>query len=212
MDDFTRRKAGKKDIQFFEWIEWRYGCNFINAFVSDKFEVASEHGASYRCSTQKEIFPILDRCHCVPDSNDAIFDYGCGKGSALISFLDYGFQKVGGVEYEPKIYDVLADNMQKLGIDTDVNVELICGDAGNLDTELDQYNWLYFYKPFDDYVFKKCIDSICRSYQRKKRKIHIISINPIAWNYIENSGMFRLVNQFTIDTRQRVVDVFETYD
>ncbi len=211
-DAFTRRKVGKRDIQFFEWLEWKYHCNFLTAIEKNEFEVASEHGAPYRCTTQKEIFPILDKCHCVPDIDDAIFDYGCGKGSALISFLDYGFKKVGGAEYEPKIYDVLMDNMQKLGIDTDENVELICGDAGKLDTELDQYNWFYFFLPFDNRIFEKCMDSICRSYQRKKRKLHIISISPLSWRCIEDSGIFRLVNQFTVDMRQRVVDVFETYE
>lgn len=126
----------------------------------------------------------------------------------MISFLDYGFKKVGGVEYEPKIYEVLTANMRKLGIGTDEGVELICGDAANLDTELDQYNWFYFFLPFDTYIFEKCIDSICRSYQRKKRKLHIISISPFSWQCIENSGIFRLVNQFTVDMRQRVVNIY----
>lgn len=211
-DAFNRRKTGKRDIQFFEWLEWRYQCNFLTVVDSGDFEVAFAHGCSYRCTTQKEIFPILDKCHCVPNSDDAIFDYGCGKGSALISFLDYGFKKVGGVEYEPKIYEVLADNMQKLGIGTDEDVELICDDAGNLDVELERYNWFYFFQPFDSYIFEKCIDAICRSYRRKRRKLHVININPVNGKYIENTGIFWLVNQFTVDMRQRVVDVFETYE
>lgn len=212
IDAFNKRKTGQKDIQFFEWLEWKYNCNFLTAIESSEFEVAYGHGSSYRCTTPKEIFPILDRCHCVPDSEDAIFDYGCGKGSALVSFLDYGFKRVGGVEYEPKIYDVLVDNMRKLGLDTDEGVELICGDAQNLNTELDKYNWFYFFFPFDNYIFENCIESICGSYKRKKRKIRIISISPFSWQCIENSGVFRLVNQFTVDMRQRVVDVFETYE
>lgn len=210
-DAFSRRKTGKKDIQFFEWLEWKYNCNFLTAIEKTEFEVASEHGSPYRCTTQKEIFSILDKCHCIPDFDDAIFDYGCGKGSALVSFLDYGFKRVGGVEYEPGIYEVLVDNMQKLGIQANEDVELICGDAGDLNTELDKYNWFYFFLPFDTYIFEKCVDSICRSYQRKKRKLHIISISPLSWQCIEDSGIFRLINQFTVDMRQRVVDVFESY-
>lgn len=209
-DAFNRRKAGKRDIQFFEWLEWKYHCNFLTAVEKSDLEVAFEHGSPYRCTTQKEIFPILDKCHCMPDMEDGIFDYGCGKGSALVSFLDYGFKRVGGVEYEPGIYHVLTDNMRKLGLGEEDGVELICGDAGNLDTELDSYNWFYFFLPFDTYIFEKCMNSICRSYQRKKRKIHIISISPFSWKSIENTGIFRLVNQFTVDMRQRVVDVYES--
>ena len=152
----------------------------------------------------------IDRCHCIPGPNDAIFDYGCGKGGALVSFLDYGFMQVGGIEYEPKIYDVLKENMRRLGLENET--ELLYGDAGELTEQLDKYNWFYFFLPFDDYIFKKCIKAICDSYRRNKRKIHIISISPYSYESIENTGVFRLTNQFTVDMRQRVVDVFESND
>ena len=116
VDVFRKRKDGKRDIQFLEWLEWKYGCNFVTRIHRDFLEVAGAHGAGYGCTTQKEIFPILDRCHCVPQAEDAIFDYGCGKGGALVSFLDYGFLQVGGIEYEPKIYEVLKENVDRLGL------------------------------------------------------------------------------------------------
>ncbi|MCI8947793.1 MAG: hypothetical protein HFI91_12185, partial [Lachnospiraceae bacterium] len=133
---------------------------------------------------------------------------GCGKGGALVSFLDYGFRHVGGIEYEPKIYEVLKENMERLGIKEEA--QLLYGDAGELTVELDGYNWFYFYIPFDSYIFEKCIRAICESYKRKNRKIRILSISPYSHAFIENTGIFRLTNQFTIDTRQRVVDVFES--
>ncbi len=209
-DIFKRRKSGKRDIQFLEWLEWKYGCNFLLPIGMENFEVAGEHGASYRTSTQKELFPVLDRCHCIPTPNDAFFDFGCGKGSAIMSALDYGFTRVGGVEYEPKIYEILADNIKKLDFDKD-KVECIQGNAAELAEELDEYNWFYFYQPFDDVILYQCINAICESMNRRKRKVHIINICPYYHKYIEETGYFRLVNQFTIDTRQRVVSVFESY-
>ena len=62
-DAFHQRKAGKRDIQFIEWLEWKYDCNFIMPIAKDNFENVDEHGARYSISTQKEIFPILDKCH-----------------------------------------------------------------------------------------------------------------------------------------------------
>lgn len=210
-DAFKRRKTGKRDIQFLEWLEWKYDCNFVQKIERENLETEKviEHGATYVTSTQKEIFPILDRCHCVPAVNDAIFDYGCGKGSAMISFLDYGFTHVGGGEYEPKIYDVLMDNMEKLKLKNNKNIECIQGDAADVNERLDKYNWFYMYKPFDDSIFFKVIDNICESIKRHNRKIHIIDILPRYHEYIESRGCFRLTNQFTIDTRQRVVNVYE---
>lgn len=206
---FGGMKSGKRDIQFLEWLEWKYQCNFITAIEKNNFEVAGEHGASYRVTTQKEIFPILDRCHCHPTIDDAIFDYGCGKGGALISFLDYGFYHVGGVEYEPRIYEILVDNMSKLGLENDKVIECIQGNAADIQTELDAYNWFYFFQPFDNIIFEKCINAICKSIERYSRKIYIISIAPQSYKCIKRTGKFRLTNQFTIDSRQRVVDVYE---
>ena len=127
----------------------------------------------------------------------------------MVSFLDYGFQRVGGVEYEPKIYDVLKENIRLLNLED--KAEILYGDAGKITKQLDQYNWFYFFLPFDEYIFERCIQSICDSYERKRRKIHIISISPYSHECIEKTDVFRLTNQFTVDMRQRVVDVFESY-
>lgn len=127
----------------------------------------------------------------------------------MVSFLDYGFEMVGGVEYEPHIYEVLMDNMKKLNVDEE-SIELICNDAVNLNAELDKYNWFYFFLPFDIHIFKQCIVNICKSYKRKQRKIKIISISPYSHNVIEETGVFRLIMELTIDMRQRVVHIYET--
>ena len=95
VDPFTKKKTGRRDIQFQEWLEWKYDCNFLTPISKDDFEVVDHHGARYSSSTQKELFPMLDHCHMHPGVDDAIFDFGCGKGAAILSFLDYGFQKVG---------------------------------------------------------------------------------------------------------------------
>lgn len=95
-DIFYKKKSGMRDIQFMEWLEYIYDCNFVTAIESTYFHDGMKGAHSYRMTAQKEIFPILDKCHCVPQEKDAIFDFGCGKGGAMISFLDYGFQRVGG--------------------------------------------------------------------------------------------------------------------
>lgn len=209
-DPFKARKVGKKDVQFMEWLEDKYGCNFVRRVPKDLMEAVGKHGGGYAVTTQREVFPILDACHCLPKAEDAIFDFGCGKGAALVSFLDYGFDYVGGVEFEPKIYSVLVDNFKKLDIDT-TQSELIYGDASTLTKELDKYNWFYFFRPFDEVIFEPVIQHICESYERKKRRIRLLVINPDCWKMIESTGIFRCVIQPTIDTRRRVVNIYETY-
>lgn len=211
-DVFFQKKAGKRDIQFMEWLEYQYDCNFVNSIQSVYFEGRGKDGrVSYVITTQKEIFPILDKCHCIPQENDAIFDFGCGKGGAMVSFLDYGFRKVGGVEYEKKIFDILTDNFHKLGIRIDGDrIRCIHGDAVSVREELDEYNWFYYFEPFKKQIFIETIKNIAESLKRKPRRIHILNINPYYYEEILNSGYFVLTNQFWIAMRQKVVDVFVT--
>ncbi len=206
----TRNGLCTTGIQFMSVLENKYGCDFLNAVETKDFTVDSRHAHAYRCTTQKELFPILDGCHCIPKHQDAIFDFGCGKGAALVSFLDYGFEQVGGVEYEPKLFETCKSNMEKLKLNRKI-VQLLKGDAADLDEELDNYNWFYFFQPFDRFVFSACIKAITNSYGRNRRKIRIISISPTSHDIITGTEIFRLTNQFSIAMRQRVVDVYETF-
>ncbi len=189
-----------------------YDCNLVTAIESTEFLDGIKGAHSYRLTTQKEIFPILDKCHCIPQEQDAIFDFGCGKGGAMLSFLDYGFRKVGGVEYESGIYEVLISNFRKLGIDCgrDKNVVCIHGDAAEVQAELDNYNWFYFFDPFGKEIFEKVISNVCDSLKRKPRRVFVININPKYHKVVLDSGCFVLTNQFCVAVRQKVVDVFVT--
>lgn len=209
-DVFLRRKSGIRDIQFMEWLEYIYDCNYVERISNQYFEGdGKEERISYVISTQKEIFPILEKCHCIPQENDAIFDFGCGKGGAMLAFLDHGFRKVAGVEYEKKIFDIMLSNFAKLGIEVNgEQVSCICGDAADVKSELDEYNWFYYFEPFKRTLFIKTIENITDSIKRKPRKVYIININPVYHDEIIKSGFFILTNQFTMATRQKVVDVF----
>lgn len=209
-DAFQRRKSGKKDIQFLEWLEWKHVCNFVTAIDKCNLVEVGDHGASYRCFTQKEIFPILDKCHVVPRENDAIFDFGCGKGGAMVSFADYGFLTIGGVEYESGIYEILMDNMDKLGMKEYADLECIHGNAALVKEPLDRYNYFWFFSPFDEVIFNSCAKNIYESLQRCPRKAYIIVINPYLGyrTALDEAGIWNLTNQFTIATRQRVVSVW----
>ena len=203
------RAAADTNVQFMRFLEQKYGCDVVEPIVVDNFTNAIEGMHPCVNSSPKEIFPLLDRCHCLPQEGDAIFDFGCGKGTAMLSFLDYGFSKVGGVEYADNVYQILASNFEKLGVDPrGETVTCIHGDAAMVQKELDAYNWFYFFDPFGRELFQKVIDNICASIERKPRKVHIINILPRFHQYIQDTGKFVLTNQFDIMTRQRVVDVF----
>lgn len=208
-DAFHQKKTGLRDIQFIEWLEWKYNCNFLTQVSKENFEFANPHGTRYCCTTQKELFTILDSFHIHPEPTDAVFDFGCGKGGALLCFMDYGFRHVGGVEFEQKLCDVAKDNFAVLDI---AGVELISGDARNVTESLDKYNLFYFYAPFDNTILETVINNIVDSYHRNKRKIRIIYFTAMRYDAFEKTEIFRLTNQISIDSWQRIVGFFESRD
>ncbi len=210
-ENYKEYVNGVGDVQFFTWLEHKFGCDYVTAISLEEMESVLEGQKHYCAMTPKELFPLLDKCHCMPGSEDAIFDFGCGKGAAMTSFLDYGFKKVGGVEYQPEIYNTMLSNFEKLGMDVNCgNIECIHGDAATITEALDGYNWFYYFDPFRENIFVKTIQNICDSIKRKPRKVRIISINPLYHKIIEEAGMFVLTKQFDIMSRQRVVDLFVT--
>ena len=206
---FTKKKTGTHDVQFMEYLECFYDCNFLTS-VSKEHLTKGAH--NYAISAQREIFPILDKCHMILSKDDAIFDFGCGKGGALITFLDYGFTKVGGVEFSEQLYNEARDNFKKLGLDSceEKQVELFHNDAAKVTSELDNYNWFYFFDPFERQIFEPVISNIYDSYLRKPRKLNLISINPRYHDVIEKCGIFVMINQFCAATRQKVVNIYIT--
>ncbi len=207
LDVFTQRKTGNRDIQFLEYLEYKYGCNFVTEI--DKSHYYREGiCVGYKVTTLREIFSILDKCHCIPNASDAILDIGAGKGGGVFSFLDYGFETVGGVELEERIYHVLKHNMELIDKKIGGKVELLCMDAMQLTSELDIYNWFYCFLS-DGEHWINLAKNIRGSIERKPRKVTIIVRNPyaLARESFEQNG-FILINSFSIDTRQRVVNVY----
>ena len=209
----TKAEGNGANVQFLRWLEELYGCDFVQSIQKSQFTQKLEGTLSFVGMTPKELYPLLDKCHICLNAGDAIFDFGCGKGGAMLSFLDYGFCKVGGVEYQKNIYDIMVQNFRKLELEDVMQsgkINGIHGDASKLGQELDGYNWFYFFEPFRGSLFEHTMERICESLERNPRRAHLIYINPGCHEMIEQTGKFQLTNQFTIMTRQRVVHVYVT--
>ncbi len=202
-----QRKQGNRDIQFLEYLEYKYECNFVTRVEIQ--ELSAGDKVTYVVSAMREIFEILNRCHCIPRPDDAIFDMGAGKGAALLSFLDYGFSNIGGVELDENLFGILSDNFQKLAIDVrnEGKIELFQGSVFDITDVLDRYNWFYFFMGSAEELYEKCFRNIADSIERKPRKVTIIIRNPSSYKIADKYG-FILINQFDINTRQRVTNIY----
>lgn len=188
-------------IGLLEWLEKKYKLNFTRLIYAGEENKDAMNSSPTRQIGLKKVMNNLQI-----NDNDALFDMGAGLGSALLLFRYYGFKKVKGIELFKDIYDSAQKNISLLGID---NIEIINADASTY-TDLDDYNYFFFYNPFQGVTFEKAIKNIENSYKKERRKITIIYANPYCHKYIVKNQIFKLKEQIETDFDCRLVNIYVT--
>lgn len=107
-------------------------------------------------------------------TSDKILDLGAGKGAAMLLMDEYGFNEVKGVEISKDLCFIANKNFQKLSKD---HLKVIESDARDY-TDLDNFNYFYFFHPFPYDVFDEVLKNIYQSTERKPRFVCLIYYNP----------------------------------
>ncbi len=126
-------------------------------------------------------------------SRDGVVDFGSGKGGALITLSRYPFVRIAGVEISPRLAAIARENLTKLNIN---NVTVRVGDAAAF-TDLDDYNYFYFFNPFPAAVMSAVVENICASLTRRPRKASIIYFNPEFHDAVVTGTSFVKVKEFS---------------
>lgn len=119
-------------------------------------------------------------------AQDKIFDYGCGKGVAMIFFAKYPFSEIGGIELMKRLFIIAGENFRKKGIS---NACAVHGDATAYQ-DIDRYTYFYFHNPFSGIVLQKVVAQIGESLRRAPRKITVLYHNPQQAHWFEQTGLF----------------------
>ncbi|MDD2852595.1 MAG: class I SAM-dependent methyltransferase [Desulfuromonadaceae bacterium] len=138
----------------------------------DELNLPEENCHEYANSGGLNLEKVLRTLEIKPQ--DCIVDFGSGKGGALITFSRFPFAKITGVEIAPELAAIARSNFDKLKIE---NVDLTVGDAA-LFTELDDYNYFYFFSPFPFSVMRTVVKNINASLAKRPRKAIILYFNP----------------------------------
>ena len=137
------------------------------------------------------------------EDNLAFFDFGCGKGTALLYAYVYGIRKLGGVELIKKVYDSAMNNLHELGIKADV----VNGNA--MECNIDEYNCFFFYNPFRGKTFEKVINRIEESFNNFPRDIYLIYGNPFEHKTVLKNGVFALHKQIIVDLYDPLLNIYK---
>ncbi len=149
-----------------------------------------ERSHDYRHSGGVHLEQLLDGLEIT--SGDAIVDFGSGKGGALITFAQYPFYRITGVELLPELVAIARRNLKVLKIST---VEMVVSDAA-LFTDLDDYTHFYFYSPFPRGVMAAVMANLKHSITRRPRKTFIIYCNPEFHETVIADSPFAKVQEF----------------
>lgn len=125
-------------------------------------------------------------------AQDSIVDFGSGKGGALITMSRHPFARIAGVEISPELAAVAQRNLAKLGI---ANVTMTVCDAADF-TDLDGYNYFYFFSPFPAAVMSAVIQNISASLTGRPRKATVIYFNPECHDAVVTGSPFVKTGEF----------------
>ncbi len=152
--------------------EKRNGIDISTPIYQDQLEPSSQRSHPYEISPCDRRFVGLLKCLPIT-KHDGVLDYGCGKGGPLIEFSKFPFGKVGGLDLSPKLCAIATANMNKMGIPA----QIICKDAAEF-TDLDDFNYFYFFNPFPAVVMDQVVENILESANRTKRQVVLIYFTP----------------------------------
>ncbi|MFP3041025.1 methyltransferase domain-containing protein [Treponema primitia] len=134
----------------------------------------------------KQIFSVLN----ITEKN-SFLDIGCGKGFVLTYAAKYPYQKIMGIEIDPKTAEIARKNILILNLDNRINISI--ADATNY--AYDEYDHFFLYNPFPGSILKIVIERILESLNTKPREITIIYFHPSDHNVLMDTGRFKVVEK-----------------
>ncbi len=132
----------------------------------------------------------------------SFFDFGCGKGTALLYAHMYGIRRLGGVELIKKVYDSARSNLRELGIEADIV------NRNAIECNIDEYNCFFLYNPFRGQTFERVIGRIEESFRRFPRTIYLIYGNPFEHQAVIRNGFFALYKQLIVDLYDPLLNIY----
>jgi len=124
--------------------------------------------------------------------NGGFVDLGAGKGRVLLIAALYGFRKIVGVEFSPRLCEYAQRNIQifKGRSRVSVEIDVVQSDAATYPIQPDQ-DVFFMFNPFGEVVMTKVLANLRRSVEMAPRKIWLIYNTPTQHHLIAKTGIFR---------------------
>ena len=131
----------------------------------------------YSPSRYRNIYQIIYNIKTQTE-RDVLLDYGFGKGRVLIVASEYPFQRVIGVELNPKLCTIARKNIQR------AHKKLVCKNIQVINIDAASYlppsdvTHFFFYNPFGSDILSCVLENIRASLDNNPRDITLIYMPP----------------------------------
>jgi SAM-dependent methyltransferase len=116
--------------------------------------------------------------------NDALVDYGCGKGRILVLAAHYPFRRIIGVEVAPAMVAAAKANLQRAKLPLNhPEIEIWSGSAEIFPVPRD-VSTVFLFNPFRGRVLLGVLEHIRESLAKHPRKFRLIYNNPFRFKPI----------------------------
>jgi Methyltransferase domain len=128
--------------------------------------------------------------------DDVLVDFGSGKGRILFQAAKYyEFGRIIGVELSEQLNEIARRNIERnRHLLRCQDVEVVTADAASYPIP-DEMTVAYFFNPFRGDTFRRTIDHIVESIDRRPRRVTLLYFDPLMDDYIEQTGRFELVRR-----------------
>jgi len=189
-------------LTYFDWLKHHAGIDLRGRVYRENGIIQAEHLAS----DFRTVLDALDSLPC--ERTSGFLDVGGGKGAAVIAAWSAGFRRIGTIEVDADCFARLRDNLQALGIPNfchqmgdeaalDEGVACFCGNAAELEKELDRYQVFYMFNPFGEEVMQAFLSQLEKSFARSPRQMYLVYGAPLYHCTVLQHGLFRQLRIMT---------------
>lgn len=139
------------------------------------------------------LFGELRRHHGYNFKKESFFDFGCGKGRAMLMALGLGFREVGGVEWSPTLAGICSRNLEKFRRHHPEcgSAHVLCANAADIAIP-DDATVLFYFNPFKASMLDAVLTNVRKSRYRNPRRITHVYLNPVDRIVFTRPGFTKL--------------------
>jgi SAM-dependent methyltransferase len=141
-------------------------------------------------------------------------DVGCGKGAAMVLAAKHGFAKLVGVEYEPELAALGAQNLRRSPtvMRSGCDAGVVCADARQFALPEEPFV-VFFFNSFDGALLSEFIEHLEASLRERQREAWVLYVNPAESERFDRRPMFHRVAAYTEESApgRRPGDYFVIY-